>query len=438
MAGHIPTSDSSYDPGIPRAYAWIVFALTFGLLVSDYMSRQVLNAVFPLLKEEWHLSDEQLGSLSGVVALMVGLLTVPLSLIADKWGRVRSLTVMAILWSIATLACGLARNFEEMFAARFLVGVGEAAYGSVGIAVVISVFPSSMRATLASAFMAGGMLGSVLGVWSGGMVAGAYGWRAAFFAMAAFGLFLALLYPIIVRTSKMVPRAVLGGSAPEAVGKERRSRPLLSLVSSPSVVLTYVGSGLQLFIGAALMSWLPSFLNRYHAMPVDRAASAAAAFILCAGIGMVACGVISDRLSRKDPRRAASFAVFICITTFVLLSAGFRLPPGPGQLALIAAGLFLTSGTAGPSSAMVANLTHMAVHGSAFAVLTLVNNFLGLAPGPYITGILADRYGLDSALSLICLVSLASTLVFMLVRMLYAGDLSKASEFSGVAVRIPA
>ena len=50
------------------AYAWLVFALTFGLLISDYMARQVLNAVFPLLKAEWHLSDAQLGLLSGVVA----------------------------------------------------------------------------------------------------------------------------------------------------------------------------------------------------------------------------------------------------------------------------------------------------------------------------------------------------------------------------------
>ena len=59
------------------AYAWLVFALTFGLLISDYMARQVLNAVFPLLKAEWALTDGQLGFLSGVVALMVGLLTIP-------------------------------------------------------------------------------------------------------------------------------------------------------------------------------------------------------------------------------------------------------------------------------------------------------------------------------------------------------------------------
>src|SRR5436190_6673083 len=117
------------SPVKTRPYAWVIFALTFGLLLSDYMSRQVLNAVFPLLKSEWGLSDTQLGSLSGIVALMVGLLTFPLSLAADRWGRIASLKIMALVWSLATLACGLAGNYTEMFAARFVVGVGEAAYG---------------------------------------------------------------------------------------------------------------------------------------------------------------------------------------------------------------------------------------------------------------------------------------------------------------------
>ncbi|MFP4906414.1 MFS transporter, partial [Paraburkholderia sp. BR14261] len=101
-----------------RAYAWVVFALTVGLLLSDYMSRQVLNAVFPLLKTAWSLSDTQLGSLSSVVALMVGVLTFPLSVLADRWGRVKSIVLMAALWSIATLGCALSTNYGEMLLAR--------------------------------------------------------------------------------------------------------------------------------------------------------------------------------------------------------------------------------------------------------------------------------------------------------------------------------
>ena len=201
-AGASERNDASGD----RArYAWVVFALTFGLLISDYMSRQVLNAVFPLLKAEWALSDASLGSLSGIVALMVGLLTFPLSLLADRWGRVRSLTLMAVLWSLATLACGLAQNYRADVRRALCVGIGEAAYGSVGIAVVLSVFPARLRATMTGAFMAGGMFGSVLGMAGGGVLAAHFGWRWSFVGMAIFGLALAALYPLFVRESAIQP-----------------------------------------------------------------------------------------------------------------------------------------------------------------------------------------------------------------------------------------
>ncbi|MCU7226162.1 MFS transporter, partial [Acinetobacter bohemicus] len=96
-----------------------------------------------------------------------------------------------------------AESYEHMLFARFLVGVGEAAYGSVGIAVVVAVFPRDMRATLASSFMAGGVFGSFLGMALGGILAENFGWRWAFGAMAVFGLALATLYPILVKEKKI-------------------------------------------------------------------------------------------------------------------------------------------------------------------------------------------------------------------------------------------
>ncbi len=204
MAGP-PIASAGAANGVarPTAYGWLIFALAFGLLISDYMARQVLNAVFPLIKAEWSLSDGQLGLLSGVVALMVGLLTFPLSMLADRWCRVKSLTLMAVLWSLATLLCAMAQSYGQMLAGRVLVGVGEAAYGSVGIALVISVFPGSMRATLSSAFMAGGLFGQVLGVALGGEIAAEQGWRAAFMAIGLAGLVLAIAFPLLVRERKV-------------------------------------------------------------------------------------------------------------------------------------------------------------------------------------------------------------------------------------------
>ncbi|BAN48132.1 MFS transporter [Metapseudomonas resinovorans] len=423
MAFH-PAATAEFDDStvnVSRTYAWVVFALTFGLLISDYMSRQVLNAVFPLLKSEWALSDSQLGLLSGIVALMVGLLTFPLSLLADRWGRVKSLTLMAMLWSLATLGCALAENYQHMFIARFLVGVGEAAYGSVGIAVVISVFPKNMRATLTGAFMAGGMFGSVLGMALGGILAQHLGWRWSFAGMALFGMLLALVYPLVVKQNR------IGHSRPAASATDEFPcrRPLKTLFASRSVVSAYVGSGLQLFVGAAVMVWFPSYLNRYYHMGTDQAGVVSAIIVLTGGVGMILCGILSDRLCRNAPDRKIALAIAYCLISCVLLSLAFRMAPGAPQLVLIALAMLVATGTSGPAGAMVANLTHYSIHGTAFATLTLANNLLGLAPGPYITGVLADNFGLDRAFQLIPLISVAAALVFWYGKRHYHQDIQK-------------
>ncbi|MFD6856037.1 MFS transporter [Rhodococcus sp. NPDC060090] len=139
---------------------------------------------------------------------MVGLLTFPLSLLADRWGRVRSLVLMAVIWSVATLFCAVAANYEQLLAARFLVGVGEAAYGSVGIALVLSVFVPRVHSTLSGAFMAGGSFGSVVGVSLGGVIAVHLSWWWSFAAMAVLGLILVAMFRAVVTERRLTEHAV--------------------------------------------------------------------------------------------------------------------------------------------------------------------------------------------------------------------------------------
>ncbi len=421
MAGHIPQSSApAGGPDRVTVYAWLVFALSFGLLISDYMARQVLNAVFPLLKAEWSLSDAQLGLLSGIVAIMVGVLTVPLSLAADRWGRVRSLTLMAILWSLATLLCAVAKDFGTMLIGRALVGIGEAAYGSVGIALVISVFPARLRATLSAAFMAGGSFGQILGVAIGGAVAASHGWRTAFAAIGIAGLVLGVLYPIIVRERRI--RALAGG--PELASPAAVRIPLRALVGNRSVRLAYLASGLQLFAAGALPAWLPSYFNRYYHLPVDKAGSLAAVLLLVCAAGMILCGMLSDRIARERAELKIALAIGYTLGTALCLTLALLLPPGPPQLILLGAAMFLVAGTVGPVGAMVANLTPLAIHGSAFATLTLANNLIGLAPGPILTGRIADAIGLADAFRLLPVPCLLAGLTYAIMRRSYLADLA--------------
>lgn len=431
------TGDTSAVQADVHAYAWVVFALTVGLLLSDYMSRQVLNAVFPLLKAAWNLSDTRLGSLSSVVALMVGVLTFPLSVFADRWGRVKSIVLMAAMWSLATLGCAISTNYGEMLFARAFVGIGEAAYGSVGIAVVLSIFPARLRSTLTGAFMAGGAFGSVLGMALGGAVAAHMGWRSAFGAMAALGIVLVIFYRFVVTEKRLVslqPASV--SRQAEGLGVRMSLRALIKgLFSTKSVVCAYVGSGIHLLVPAAVWAWMPSFLNRYYGMATGKAAMSAAAFVLVTGLGMVVCGNLADRLSKNARERKWATAIAFCLTCFTLLAIGLRMPVGPLQLVVIGAGMFFSAGASGPSGAMVANLTPPSIHASAFATLTLANNLLGLAPAAVLTGIIADRIGLLAALQFVPFALLIAAIAFFIGKRNYAGDLDRLNALREQAVR---
>ena len=102
--------------------------------------------------------------------------------------------------------------------------------------------------------------------------------------------------------------------------------------------------------------------------------------------------------------------------SMLLLVAAFQLPNGGAQLALLALGSLLSAGTAGPAAAMVANLTPVAISAAAFATLTLADGLLGLAPGPAVTGMLADHMGLHAALQTLPLVSIPATAAFLIGR----------------------
>lgn len=409
-----------------RVFPVAVFLLTFGLLLSDYMSRQVLSAIFPFLKSEWSLTDTQLGSLTSIVALTVGVLAIPLSLLGDRWGRSKAIVLMGSLWSLATIGCAISANYEQMMLARFFIGLGEAAYGSVGLAVVLMVFSPTRRASLTGAFMAGGSFGSVLGVFLGGILAVRLGWRWSLGVMAILGIALVVLYALTVNDRRLarhqhpdnVQQAPMAGTVQRA--------KLRTLVSTPAVICAYVGSGLQLFMAGALFAWLPSFFNRAYHLPADKAGVRAAAFILLMGAGMIVCGMITDRLAKKVAIRKWTTALVFTTISLIALPLGFSQKPGALQLVLIAIGAFFTAGTSGAAGAMVANLTPASIRATAFGTLTLFNNLLGLAAGPLVVGLIADKVGLVDAMTFAPLVSVIAIVALLIGRRAYPSSLRRA------------
>jgi MFS family permease len=409
----VPVTPPDKPPHPIARSAWIVFALTVGLMLSDYMTRSVINGILPDLKTLWRLDDRQLGVLVSIVPLLVGVAAWPIALLADRWGHVRSVTLMGAVWCVATIACGVSQSHAQMLMARAAVGLGEAGYGSVGAAVLSSAFPARRLSAVLGAFQAAAVFGTALGVVAGGLIGAAHGWRTAFVWVGAGSLLLVALFPLLVREPPRAPTAAL--SAPGRMALAEVVRDLLAMSSAR---FTYVASGLQIGILAVIAAWMPSFLAREYGLPVDQAGTRAGLLMVMAGVGMIIGGLLADR---AGPRRL-NFAGACTGTSFVLLTVAFALPAGAAQMALLLAGAAIAGAHAGAASAVIVDVTHPGLRATAIATLALSNNLLGLAPGPYLAGVISDATSLRTAMLIMPVTGLLASACFLMAARTYERD----------------
>ena len=419
---------TAYDPAdhrpAPRRYAWSVFAIIFALMVVDYVDRQVVVSMFPHLKAQWDLSDRQLGALVSIVSITVALGAVPLSFLADRWSRVKSIFLMAMVWSLATIGAGFAGSYVELMGARSVVGLGEAAYGTVGMALLASLFPPRMRSTVLGAFLAAGMFGSVLGVMLGGLIADRWGWQAGFGAVGVPGLFLALVFLMVVHDYKTVALPSAGGS--NAKPRMTARAVIAELLRPRTALITCIGAGLNLLVVSTMYSWLPSYFNRFYGLAPDQSGLKTAIVVLVGGVGALLWSTVADRLSARMPRARLIVPAIAAVATTALMIAAFAgLPPGPVQFALIVAGALVMAASVGPTDAVVIDVIHPALRATGASILSLMRNLFGLAGGALLTGALSDAYGLQFAMAVVPLFGLLAAAMYMVAARTYVADLKR-------------
>jgi MFS family permease len=417
-----------------RGPAWFAFAMTLALMIVDYVDRQVIVSLFPYMKSDWGLSDKQLGALVSVVSVTVALGALPVALYADRASRVKSIAAMATVWSLATISCMFTRSYGQLLAARSLVGLGEAGYGSVGAALIASHFPARMRSALLAGFFASASVGSVLGVMLGGVIAARWGWQAAFGIVGVPGLLLAVAY-LKVRDYRTVALEPALDAKRRSLGEAARHIAGL-LVRSPTMLWVCIGGAAQLIVVSALWSWLPSFLNRVHGIAPAQAAVKAALVVLAGALGSVVWGAVVDRAGRRAPARKLAMMALLCMVSLLLLGFAFgadRIGVTLGaeaQFALIVVGGFVATCTVGPVSAIVIDVIHPGVRATGSSVLALFQNLFGLAAGPFLAGVLSDAWGLVPALTVIPAFGAVAALAFLHAGRSYETDKAGALELS--------
>lgn len=373
-----------------RRYA-LGLLLTVNLL--NYIDRQVLFAVFPLIKTDLNLSDTALGFLGSAFMLSYLLFAPLFGWLGDKWSRTRLAAGGLVVWSLATASAGFAPGYRTLLAARATVGVGEASFGTVSPGLVADFFPKEQRGRILSWFYVAIPVGSALGYLLGGVLGQRYGWHTAFLVVGLPGLLLAL--PVwLLRTP---PR---GGDETAAQQPESKvSSGYKALFRNRSFVVNTLAMAAMTFAIGGLAQWLPSFLHRFHSLDVARGNMLFGATTVAAGIvGTLAGGWLGDRWQKKSGKGylLVSGWGFLIGTPFAVWAI---LAPGLTgcMTAIFFAEFFLFLNT-GPLNTVIINVTNPAVRAMAFALNIFFIHALGDAISPSLLGWLSDQWGLRNAL----------------------------------------
>jgi MFS family permease len=374
--------------------------------VSSYVDRQVLALLVGPIKRDLALSDTQMGFLYGLsFALFYTLMGFPIAKWADVANRRTIIGVGVAVWSAMTAACGVARTFVQLAAARVGVGVGEAALGPPAISLLAEYFPREKLARAVSIYGIGIYLGSGLAYFIGGQVVqwasrtpelvvpvlGAIRpWQAVFLAVGLPGFLIALLMFSVREPTRT-------GHAHAA--RTPSSRDVLAWVSKhrAAFISHTVGYSSFSMVNFGTAAWLPAFLDRVHHWPPAKVGLFMGGATMTFGVlGISLGGWLADRLLRRGITDA-KLKVGV-IGSLGALASAIPLYLVQSDAAVIALLVPLNIFSAFPFGAAQAALQEMApprMRARITAGYLFVNNLLGFALGPTLVALLTDYWFRD-------------------------------------------
>jgi ACS family hexuronate transporter-like MFS transporter len=240
---------------MPKHYRWYICFFVFFATVLNYMNRQTLSIVAPLIQKDFHLDNAQLGALFSAFYVTYGIAVALIGELIDRMSIRIAFAVAVAWWSLVTAFTGLAQSFWQLFGFRLALGVGEAANWPV-TARLVSMYLAPKERTLAnSIYMGGGSLGlAIIGpllIW----LSLWFGWRGGFAVIGA------LSFVWLIAWLAWFKPANVGGLERHDLQMEKRSaaswREVLRLPRFWGLVVASLCGNTCLYF---LMNWLPPYL----------------------------------------------------------------------------------------------------------------------------------------------------------------------------------
>lgn len=417
----LPTAEenrSGLTDDFPRpAYAWyVVVVLTMGYIFS-FLDRQILALLIEPIRETLDISDTQISLLLGLAfGIFYTLLGIPIGRLADRRSRRAIIATGITIWCLMTAACGLARNFGQLFLARIGVGVGEAALNPSAFSLISDYFPRERRGRAISFYNMGVSLGAGLAMIVGGQVIAyafdappvtlpivgeLYAWQTVFIAVGLPGLLIAALM-VTVREPKRRDKLRVtadSGTISEDVSVKETVRFLAKRWRTYGT--HFLGMSVVTILGYGFLFWIPTMFVRTWGWSIPEVSLAYGTVVLIVGpLGVNFGGWCADRMYANGYRDAHMRMTLIGSILLVVSSALVPLMPTP-ELA-IAMLIPATIGGAIPTATGAAALMMIApnqLRAQTTAVYYFAINVLGLTIGSTAIALVTDYvFGDDAAL----------------------------------------
>ena len=386
-----------------------VFIILMSINLLNYIDRQILFSVFPLIKADLLLSDTQLGLLASAFMLVYMVIAPLVGYFGDRTPRQIWIAISAFLWSIATMFTGTVKNYFQLLTARSLIGVGESGFTSVSPSFVAERFPASSRARVLAFFSLalpiGSALGYLLGAWMGDLI----GWRAAFFIVGLPGIILAFIVFLKVKDTR--PAKLAPQEKPDI-------KQYAALLKNKTFLYVCLGQAMGTFTLGGLAAWMPSYFNRCFGLSVGAAGTLFGAMIITAGAaGTFLGGIIADKLIKRTQKAyfITSYVSFLAALPFAVaaLFAGSK----TAAIILLSLAIMLVFLQNGPMQAAIVASTDIKVRSMAFALNIFIIHALGDAISPAFIGKVSDMFDIR--------IGILFSLVFVIPAGLFAMAASK-------------
>jgi predicted MFS family arabinose efflux permease len=382
-------SQSTEAPSAWRART-VLIVLTL-IATVQFFDRALMVVILEPLKQEFSLTDAQLGFLSGFsYAAAFALAGIPFGWMADRGNRRNLLAALLAIWSALVAFAGSANSFMALVLTRVGIGAADAGGQPCSVSIISDLYPTQRRASAVAIFFVGVPLGMASGFIVGAIVAGQLGWRTAFYVAAAPGVLLTILLLLLVKEPKR--------GASDGLQETKDNAPPLSetfafMRSQKSLVYLMAASVLVTASSSAMMSWIGSLLVRVHGLSLENVGLLTG---LCMGgfgaIGTLVFGWVADRQGAKDMRNQPRMMAIAAAVIAISGTAVSLLPTVVGAAISLALFASMVAGLNGPTYALTQSLVKVRMRGTSMSTLVVLLNLIGVGVGPALAGILSDQF----------------------------------------------